>query len=176
MSRKALLLAVRDELWEQFGWTQKECQVAFNGQPPPRAGKVFVAVHRGPRQSVSDLSLEEDYTVYVTVTARVNEPYDRIGTDLMEKATEGVDDLCDRIRALLHMKDTVLDRANEALGVTVNGFCEPLMFLGDEEPQLVGGAWFHADPAATEIGVAVRLRFGKAKRIQYCEEAHDSRT
>jgi hypothetical protein len=180
----ALLNAVRDRLRTDtgsggLGYTAANCARTPDGRPAPRAGKVFVAVHKGGRTQDAIESLEEEYAVLVTVTVRVDGPWDRIGSLQLEKATEGLDDRIDAIRAdLTRHQYAVMNAANTSLNAvetvedgTRNGFVEPLWFLGESTDQLVGSDWFHGAPADKDVGVAATLRFGKARMIQPIPEA-----
>ncbi len=181
MSRRALLLATRDQLRTGLGLPTTKpllCEVMFDGEPPPGCGKTFYSVHRGPRDNSCRHSLDETYAANVTITMRVNEPYDRIGTDLMEKAATGMDLQADKVRSLIHMNYTLMNAANAYIlsdyvaaggaGV-IYGFSEPLYFQGDGEPRIVGPDWFKADVTESTqapIGIAQTLRFGGARRLQ----------
>lgn len=181
MSRRSLMLATRDLIRSGLNYADRECDVTFDGQPPPRAGKVFVAIHRGGRRSTARDSIDELYELIVTITLRVNEPYDRLGTDLLEKAAQGMDDRGDALRAFLHMNYDVMNRANTLLITAANitkppqgspnvyGFSEPLGFVSDDIPRLVAGNWFHAASEAVEVGIVQNLTFGGARRLQPIE-------
>lgn len=172
MSRRALHLGHRNVIRSVLKYTNAECDVCFDGQPPPRCGKIFVGIHRAPRGSSLRTGQEIMYSMNITLTARVTEPYDRIGTDLMEKAMIGLDDRADAIIDLVHedASGKILTVVNGFISGGQNAFVEPLSFEGDEGGRLVGGNWFHAQADAMEVGVALTLRFGKAKRIKRIED------
>lgn len=170
MSRRALLEAVRDTLKSVLHFESKECEITdMSGRPPPMCGKRFIAVHRAGRRGKWQVALDEIYDVAVTVTMRVEQPYDRIGKNLLEKQESGMDDLCDRIRSAISvdsLTNDIINAANVILGITVNGFIEPLYFQDDNDIRIVSGDWFHADPEAVEVGIACTMKFTGARRIQ----------
>jgi hypothetical protein len=178
MSRRALHLATRDLIRSQLGYTAAQADVTFDGQPPPRCGKIFVGVHRGARDSSLRTGQEIAYQMQITLTGRVEVPYDRIGTDLMEKAMMGLDERSDAIIDLIHedASHKLLAAINAYIvqahnqGTAQQEFTEPPSFLGDDGGRMVGGPWFHAAPEAIEMGVALTLRFGKALRIKRMED------
>ena len=49
---------------------------------------------------------------------------------------------------------------------TVYGFVEPMRFTGMDQPQLVGGEWFNADPESDSDGIKASLSFGRCRRFQ----------
>lgn len=174
MSRRALMLATRDLLRSGLGYADRECDLAFDGHPAPRCGKVFLAVHRGGRRNNARDSIDELYDLIVTITIRVNEPYDRLGTDLIEKAAQGLDDRADAVRAFIHMNYDIMNRANTELmrlakntsTQNVYGFAEPLGFQSDDKPDIKAGEWFHAQAGPVEVGIVQNLTFGGARRLQ----------
>jgi hypothetical protein len=172
MSRRALHLAVRDVIRAQLGYKDNQCDVTFDGRPPPACGQDFVGIHRGPRNNQSTTALEIAYEFKITMTKRVDRPYDRIGRDLMEQALMGLDDRADAIIKLIHEDagGNLLAKANAIIGDQANGFTELPIFLGDDGGRLVGGEWFHAEPDSQEVGIALELRFGRALRIQRIED------
>lgn len=181
MSRRALLEAVRNALRSELHFSEAECEITDQtGRPPPRCGKRFIAVHRGGRIGRTQVALDEMYDVMVTVTLRINEPFDRKGANLVELTETGMDDLCDRIRALIG-KDSlfngICNAANAILKIdesdpsSPRGFREGLYFVDDNGIRDVGGDWFHAMPDAIEVGLVTAMRFTGARRIQYLEQA-----
>lgn len=181
MSWNALLRSVRDQLRAStgsggLGYATAACEITPDGRPAPRAGKFFVAVHQGGRQQIDEEGTEETYAVNVTVSMRVDGPWDRIGPDLLALATLGVNDRAAAIRAnLTNNQYKVMNYANVLFSAVpdgsggsglVNGFVEPLWYRGEEGPTLVGGGWFHADDGDQDCGVTLTMRFADARRIQ----------
>lgn len=182
----ALLYSVRDTIRAggiNFG--AAECEIMDDGRPPPRAGKVFAAVHDGRSRSTADNQLHEYYDFSVTLTMRVTVPLDRVGDQQIARNVaraplgnrEGFNAKVEQLRALLHMnwKMTVQtgqtpasanDNLSNWLTGTVYGFDEPARYRGEETPKLVGGEWFGAEPDATEVGIKAELRFEGARRFQ----------
>lgn len=177
MSRRALLLAVRDQLRALppvgLGYLPRECEVMYDGRPPPRAGAWFAAVHRGRRSGqLHSECLDYELEFFVTVTARVNVPVDRLGAALYE-ASEKLDDRVDAIVALVQRQGVaILTAANTLLGSSFDqagqprGFVERPYYLDDDNGRLVGDE--HWWGLATEVptGIAHTIRFGGARRVQ----------
>ena len=110
----------------------------------------------------------------MTVSLRINEPVDRVGPDLLEKATSGLDDVADSIIAvmenyqwaIMNAANALIDTAAGGSGVA-NGFVEPLRYTGDDgEARLVPGDWYEATAAADYSAAVLTIRFGRAKRLQ----------
>jgi len=143
----------------------------FDGEPPPRCGNVWASVwHDGGRTSEMRTCLNEVHGVYVTLTIRLTRPFDQWVQHRDELELRAND-----IRALIH-KDQynfAICRAAAVLaefdqtGSQPIGWREALMFDGFDAIQTVGNAWFKANPdSGPEVGIAQRIRFGKARRIQ----------
>lgn len=176
---RALLTAVRDRIRSVCAYTERDCELTFDGQPHPRCGKVFVAIHKGRRNAsnkgTNRTALDQEHEVHVTVTMRVNEPFDRLGTDLLLKASDGMQERVDAIVAAVHRDayDYVVSGvANTALGdagggAAPIGFRIGLAYVDDGPERIEGGRWFHADPQANEAGIVTVIRFGGARRIQH---------
>lgn len=178
MSRRVLLVAVRDALRAAppngLGYQPKECDLTLpGGMPHARAGKWFLGVWPGGWANTARTCLDGRFEVSVTLTMRVNEPVDRVGEYLAREGT--FYDKAEAVATFLH-KDNwdqhLMQRANALLGDPgagnePMGFREALTFLNDTGPRLVGPDWFSAEADATNppLGIAVDLRFGKARRI-----------
>lgn len=183
MSQLAILKAVRDQLrlpvnGGGLGYAAPQCEVQFNGQPPPNCGEVFVAVHPGGWRAEEVEGLAEEFGVAVTVTVRVGKaPLDRMGPNALVGPTgEALTQRLEAIRALLHMDKgayPVLALANATIGSGANGFVEPLRFLDGGTPQECGPDWFSTDwdggGRLPPVGIAQTLTFGRAKRYQTVE-------
>lgn len=174
MSQRALELAVRDSIQTTLfsGVTNPQtiCDVMDDGEPSPRCGDWFYAVHGESFNNGMQNTLDETYSVTVTVTGKIRQPFDRLGTDLVNKATTGLND---RVQALkyLHMNYTVMAAANATILAAatgdVYGFCEPLRLASGTLPaRVVGASWFKADPTADLCGLVCDVRFVGARRIQ----------
>lgn len=172
---RALLLAVRDQARKTvalggLGFDDQKCDVTPGGKPHPRAGKFFMGIHRGGTQGVQVIPHERDYSIKITVSLRIEQPFDRVGHALLEDATTGLDDRADAIIAMMeNYQYVIMNAANTYIGASYNGFVEPLRFTGSEETQIVGGDWFEAEQAA-QAGAINVLNFGRAKRIQLVEQ------
>lgn len=180
MSQRAILLAVRDHLRAELQLSDLQCQVMFDGQPPPACGEVFVSVHPGSWSgNRGDGDLDESLGVLVTATKRTTyAPADRVVSPLAGPEFEALDRLLERLRAKLH-KDPpatgssthypVLALANATIGATANGFIEPLVFRDGGRPEPKGAEWFSAEPGTGVCGLAQTLVFDGARRVQTVE-------
>ena len=74
----AILFTVRDGIRTDLGYDARTCEIMDSGQPPPRCGDVFLAVH--PAGSRNDMigALNEYLAFSVTLTMRVVVPLDRV--------------------------------------------------------------------------------------------------
>ena len=187
----ALLYSVRDNIRKAgINYDEASCEIMDSGQPPPRCGNFFAAVHDGMIRSDADNQLNEWYEFSVTLTMRVTVPLDRVGDQQLARniarvplgERQGFYAKADRLRRLLHMNWNVVvvtgrtpNSANDNLAAwatgTVYGFCEPMRFLSMESPKLVGGEWFSAEPDAEDIGMKATLTFGRCRRFQPVTEA-----
>ena len=174
------------------------CDVTDEGQPKPNSGQVFFGIVGVGMSNASEQALDEYYDFDVVVTLRAGYvPEDRIGNQLILLALSsplvgGLWALTEEVRAGwesgsygLHMNYHVLDLAGGTTGNvtwtggnayslpnTVNGFIEPPVFLRAQYLGAKGPDWFYAegaDPATT--GVACKLSFGKARRVQVIESS-----
>jgi len=70
----AILFTVRDGIRTDLGYDARTCEIMDSGQPPPRCGDVFLAVH--PAGSRNDMigALNEYLAFSVTLTMRVVVP------------------------------------------------------------------------------------------------------
>jgi hypothetical protein len=182
---EALLFAVRDNLRNSangFDYDERSCEIMDSGEPPPRCGAIFVAVHEDSSQSLMDNALDERYGFLVTLTMRVvNVSVDRVGDQMLARklarkrgpgGSPSFNSRTDAIRAFLHMEWGVLQDANDLIVAlnpeanTLYGFVEPARYRGMETAQLVGGEWFSADTRAEDVGLKAELRFADARRLQ----------
>lgn len=176
MSIHYLMNAVRERLRLHLLYAATDVDVgAPPGQPPPRCGKVFACIHQGPYTDSGGLmSINEAYGLTVTLTVRINEPFDRLGRDNLQKLTQGVNDRAAAIRLAVHNSYEVLAIANTALwaatALPVGGFIEPLWCESVDTPSVVGSDWFHSEKGG-EVGFACDVRFGRARRVQSLESA-----
>lgn len=181
MSQSILMQAVRDLLRLPVGaggtgdgldLADTECEVMFDGQPPPACGERFVAIHAGSWTNRGGYSLgrEDVVGVEVTVTRRVAfTPRDRPFVAL-RTASNALDRLVDQIIAKLHMNYAVTNATNLSLGGAVNGYIVPLVFLGCGRPEPKGPDWFSSDAeSTTAVGVTRTISFGEAQRDQTIE-------
>lgn len=154
---------------------EQQCEVMFDGMPQPVCGELFIAVHPGTWTNDSDTSLDESYTIYVTVTLRVAVvPMDRGGTHALANARDGLDAVVENVRRYLHMSYAVIDDANNIINARANfnDFIQPLKFTDAGTPQPKGPDWFSAVPEESEamVGISQTLTFRDARRVQVIEE------
>jgi hypothetical protein len=183
VSRKALLLAVRDVLRLSedeggLGLLPEVCEVMPDGRPAARAGETFYAVHPSVRRNNATgraaTTLDDEVRVAVTVTRRWGQvPRDRVGTGLF-CASGGFEDQIDAVRNCLSARrQAVLAKANAHLdvaGVTVYGFNEA-PYPGVDRTFDVGPEWFGEapadDPEAEPVaGSACEIELAGARRWQ----------
>lgn len=169
----ALETAVRDAIRSTLGYTQRDCERMYDGRPAPTAGDWFVSVWSpSGRSSSSRTCLDEQFSVHVTLTARVALPYDR-----RLRIRDELERRINAIRALIHKDNlnwSILRAANTLadLSHTNNtksvGFCESLMLEGLDPLQEVGGDWFSASgsQAPSITGLVQTARFGAARLVQ----------
>lgn len=175
----ALLHAVRDALRAGgLGYDYRTCEFTGpEGQPPPRAGDVFLGVHATSAEESNAQNILQEYFSYnITLSMRVtNVPFDRVGDQLLAKEQAESRGFNRRLRdviVLLHMNWDVIGQANLLMqswapdGSTVYGFCEPAMFLSADEASWVTGDWYSAMPEATDVGLKATARFGRCRRFQ----------
>ncbi len=174
----ALLHTVRDSIRANLGYDVRTCDIRPDGQPPPRCGDIFLAVHQGTSRSDMLNALNEYFNFSVTLTMRcTNVPYDRVGDQLLSRDLAqklGFNRRAEAARALLHDLNgwAIITAANAYLvrnnptETSVYGFCEPARYGGMEVPILVGGEWFSATPEAKDVGLKAEMRFEDVRRLQ----------
>ena len=184
----ALSYAVRDGIRAAgMNYGKAECEIMDDGQPPPRCGNWFVAVHgfKSRPGRANERNLDELIDFSVTLTGRVTVPIDRIGDQLIARNLErvplaqrqGFNAKVEQLRAFLHMnwRITVLqgqnpNSANDNISAwatgTVYGFVEPARYQGAELPKLVGADWMGAEPGSEDFALKSELKFAGAKRFQ----------
>lgn len=194
MSMDALLQGFRNALRARLGDSRGQVvQVSDDGRPPPTCGQVFYGIVGGEVQNNSDQDdqLDESYSLSVLITLRASyTPEDRFATELLVRdripttpgppqpsatnATNrnkgGIWRRAEDLRVWGHGNWTdIMTAANEAAGGdAVQGFCEAMKFrkitfLGTKDY-----AWFGCEPddESPAAGVAIRVDFDKARRIQ----------
>lgn len=167
---RSLTLAVRDQLRAAappagtvsyagygLGLANENCDVTFDGRPNPNCGKIFVAVHHGRRNNQLLTGDESMFGVDVTISARANEPFDRIGPNLVDWAY-GVMAWGDKVWAVIFGNQWgnsplgIMNRANQYLipasGDSIPddayGWTEALYPTGMSQAEAVRADWFSA--------------------------------
>ena len=187
-ARRALAIAVRDNIRSILLVKNSLCEVMFDGRPSPRFGTVggrgscFYAVHQGPRSN--ELSDPDDQTfcldyhvIYVTLSMWCGPvPFDRIGTDLIDLQNTGFDPKMDALRAMVQKYgQTIRAAANTILGSLVHPITQPLVPSTDEPATAVDASWFGANPPENSnqlwvFGMKSQLSLVGARRPQSIEE------
>jgi hypothetical protein len=172
----ALLYAVRDAVQGAgLGYDYATCEVRDDGHPPPRCGDIFVAVHQNGLRGDMHNALNQYFGFDLTLTMRVTVPLDRVGDRLLAKKLareRGFNRRVQELGIFLHMDWGVLQDANQLLvamnpdATLVYGFCEPAAWENTDDPTLVGGEWFAAEPDAEDVGLIAALHFANARRLQ----------
>lgn len=190
----ALVYAVRDWIiGSNIGYGYAECDIMDDGQPPPRCGNYFAAIHGGIMRSDRDNQLYERYEICITLTMRIVVPMDKAGNQQIylrmvrdEARKRGFNAKCEQLRSLVHMNWAMVVQpgqtppsANDNLcawaptGVSqIYGFAEPLRFRTMEIGKLCYDDWFGTSaPQDTEddrvpLGIKSELKFRDALRFQ----------
>lgn len=161
-----------------LAYPSASCRRMLDGQPPPLCGLWFVSVwsdNRIDAGPVMQTALDRYFSVSVTITVRLVQPFDRWLAHRDELAVKAND-----IVALVHedrLNHVICNAANTLAGyrasgspngTSVVGFCESLVFDGADAIQDVGPDWFHAslEQGERNCGLAQRLRFGRCRHIQ----------
>lgn len=172
MSRKRLGLAIVSALKATAaqptygaGLTNRECGLApIGGRPPAGMGKRYVGVRVGSRQAQEvSHGIHIEYTAILTLTYRIQVPFDRIGQDLMDVASGGFDDFAETVMNVIHgdvINNRVIGAANASLTSAQGKFTTALQFESDDDPYPVRGDWFCAE-SDKEVGIVQNIRFGK---------------
>ena len=153
--------------------------VTEEGRPKPHSGQKFYGIVGTNFSNSARESLDEEYSVEITVTLRAGyAPVDQID-DLLTTATTGLWALVEALRAHVNMNYVILWDATQnasygcdpAAAGGENGFVQPLRFAGAEYLGAKGPDWFGAEGHDDAItGVAAKLRFDFARRVQVIEE------
>ena len=179
MSLRALMIAARDQLWSSnLGLNQQNCDLTPKGQPPPVCGEMWVGVWGGAWRNLdpNGLSRHDGHGLNVTVSLRFPKvPWDRIGPEIIAKASVGLQAQCEAIVAKLHMdpqdsiETGVMWRANRLIGANVNGFQVPLIFQDGGQAEVRGGVWWWSRNKEPLAGVVQTMSWGGAERCQVIE-------
>jgi hypothetical protein len=115
--------------------------------------------------------LESANAFAVTLTLRsAHIPPDRLGDELITKATSGLWALADNIIDALHQDYTSMNSANTTIGGSANGFLEPQTWLNSIYLGARGPDWFWSNdeqpPNQPPMGLAIEIQFGDAQRIR----------
>lgn len=165
----AVVNAIRAAALGGFTWTTKNSGRMYNGEPPPACGNYWLSVWSdNNRSSKWRTALEEKFEVYVTLTVRAVQPWDR-----MVVHRDDLEAKLNRISALIHQDvwTYAISRAANTLaaydGVSqVVGFREGLKFLRYDPIQEVGAAWFKSQLDDPRTGLAQTARFGDCLHVR----------
>jgi hypothetical protein len=182
MSMRVLLLAVKEHLIAQssLGLTANNCDIVPRGKPIPNAAETFVGIWPGHwRQNDAGAQWREDeYGINVTVSVRLPKvPVDRIGTELISKATVGLEAVCEKIANVIHMdpdiavvSNCVRIRANTLLGSGVPYILTPLVLRDGGTPDIKGAEWFYSTATEQYAGIVQTLMFAGCTRPMKIED------
>jgi hypothetical protein len=188
LSQRAMALAMRDRLRDVMNLDAAECGVRPPpGKPPASCGEKFIAIWENGISNDATESRDDRHALAITVTRRVTyAPGDREAEEVIDEAVVGLEVFADQIASLVHgdfgnttgSTDTnnnyaIMNAANDyiagvlpaALVNTSYGFTEPLRFLSATRTEEKNGDWFGGDPAERDVGRAITLYFGKARRV-----------
>lgn len=150
--------------------------VTDDGRPKPHSGQKFYGIVGTNFSNSARESLDEEYSVEIVVTLRAGYVPAHQIDDLITGST-GLWALVEVIRAHVHMNYVIMWDANENAtygcnpAAAENGFVQPLRFSGAEYLGAKGPDWFGAEGHDDAItGVAAKLRFDFARRVQVIEE------
>lgn len=168
-----LLLACRDRLREQAGFTERQCEVEFDEMAPGTVGDVYLAIMpagyaRGPRHNTSGGVNDLIYAVDVVVVKRATAtPRDRRRNLFTDNLT-GLNSQLSKVHAELDFRYEVLDLANALIqqqSESEEGFIEPLRFISVDPKPRVAPAELFGGAGETTAGIMRVARFGGARRI-----------
>jgi hypothetical protein len=150
----------------------------FDGMPPARCGNLFIAIHHdNSRGSEWRTALMEIFGVWITVTLRCTQPFDRWvkHKDELEKHTNAIRDVVARDC----FDYSISQLADKLSGLAPPGefninkevsYVEGLAWEGNDPLQEVGPEWFNAGVEGgggkVECGLTQRMRFGGNKRVR----------
>lgn len=169
---EAALKLLRDGSGE-YRYDADNSGAMFDGEPRPACGRVWLSVWSdNSRRALSKTSLEEVFTLKVTLTLRSSQlPWDQ-----WVRLRREMERRLNRVRVELHRDcyDSRVGRlASSLLGGDGQGqkvgFREHLAFEGAEPIRRVGPDWFKAEIdriSANDSGLAQTLSFGGLKLIQ----------
>lgn len=166
MSMKVLLQATRDFMKSQMGLTDFACDLRPGGRPPAIMGEQYISLDEGNTNSrpFQDF-LEEEYAINVWVTRRTGIMPNDARQAIYEAQASGLNDVCGRVRAIVHRSYDLIDLGNLATAGG-NKFLLPLFYNGTSEPLVTGADWAFSEH--DEHGFIVKqLRFGGCKMVQY---------
>jgi hypothetical protein len=177
-SEKHLLLAVRNRIRSECGYTEKECAIELDEMAPATVGNVYVAVvpggcRPGKVQMTSGGVHDLVWNVNAFIVRRIrNVPRDRLRDTFLENL-DSLDEEIDKIIEAIDWQYDVINAATtslEAAGLTP-GFIEPLKFIGlDDKPRMANPEIFAGatqQAGSVPCGMVRAMRFGGARRVTY---------
>ncbi len=173
MSLWAMMPAFRDITKKLMSLNANECEITPEGKPFPSSGDRFFAVHCSPFSGRSDLTLDELFSVNLTISLKgTHIAYDRWGPELLARKTTGLLWYAGLLSSKLHMNYEMMDLANSLIleFTTQNGYEVPLQFKNADVPTIRGGDWWLAEANEPRMGMSITLYFGDANRIQTIED------
>lgn len=174
MSESALLRATRDHLIARCGLKENQCIVEpVADYYPPTSGlqyHVFVvpgSINPGEANRTSGGVLDQVYGLDVAVAWKIgNVPRDRVQEVFLYR-NDGMEAVIRRIVAAIHFDYDLMNKANDLITDSPQGFIHPLVYEGMGTVSVVDSAIF--DGRGENVGLMRRVTFGGARRIQYQE-------
>lgn len=173
-AEKCLLLAVRERLRQECGYTDRQCEIEYDEQAPAITGDLYVIVMgggwtAGPRHHTCEQINDLVYAVDVTVLQRATSvPRDRKRSLYFERFTALTEEIDKIYQAIDWNYPTIMTNANakiESLTGSTYGFIDPLRFFSIERrPRLVPGDMFDSREEHA-AALARTISFGGARRI-----------
>lgn len=182
VSRRALVLAVRDQLRTDFpteftndSWKNDEIQEEMKETAHPTTGDKYVCVWPGslvPGPYMFGDGKIDDYlcSVNVSVIVRIPKwPKDR-QREAYLKFSESLDSYVNQVEESINGSYTVMNAANTYITAnevgTQSGFHHPLIFASkDLEPRIYGGQFFESR-GEKFAALAHRITFDSARRTE----------
>ena len=171
MSMSALMRAIRDFLQQDGGFGTDKCRIMKSGRPSSIAGDLFISVSYGYKRDngSNGESLDLMYGVRVTVNMRSTKfSTQDIGEAIIAPDDgEGIDDVCDRIIAMMHCDPRsefgefgIRQRANQYLkGGQNNGFITGPELIDPGVPTEQPSSWWGGEGNGI-VGMSQEILFG----------------
>lgn len=182
-ARRSLTTAVRDFLRSSptvggLGLDTSLVEVMGDGSPAPSAGQWFYAVHQGPRSNQLLTGEGSSFGVSITISARTEAPFDRIGTDQID-VMSGLDDRGEDVWNAVFAGQWrgdgfgIMNRANAILQTAFPGgtpylWTEALYPSNMGVPEPIGPTWWNAEEDSYQAMSRAGKSIGTTGMARYC--------